>query len=142
MAKKIIAAGGLVRNEKNELLMILRKGHWDLPKGKMDEGETPEQCAVREVEEETGLANIELGTLISSTLHRYTENEEEIEKETFWYRMKVSGPQHLTPQAEENITDIRWVNNSSLPDYLTDTYRNIKDIISLENSRGQSHPNN
>lgn len=135
MAKKIIAAGGLVRNENNELLMIFRKGHWDLPKGKMDEGETPEQCALREVEEETGVENIELGTLISSTLHRYTENEEEIEKETFWYRMKVSGRQNLTPQTEENITDIRWVNNNALPEYLVDTYRNIKDIISLENSR-------
>ena len=62
MAKKtIIAAGGLVLNEKNELLMIFRRGFWDLPKGKVDEGETLEQCAVREVKEETGLQNIRLG---------------------------------------------------------------------------------
>jgi mutator protein MutT len=134
MAKKIIAAGGLVRNENNELLMILRKGHWDLPKGKMDAGETPEQCAVREVEEETGLQNIQLGEFISSTLHRYTENNEEIEKETFWYKMKVTGPQNLQPQAEENITDIHWVKNASLPEYLSQTYRNIRDIISLDRS--------
>src|SRR6476469_5765749 len=132
MAKRINAAGGLVRNEKNELLMILRKGHWDLPKGKMDAGETPEECAVREVEEETGLQNIELGDFISSTLHRYTENNEEIEKETFWYKMRVKEPQQLKPQAEENITDIHWVNSAALPEYISKTYRNIRDIISLD----------
>ena len=57
MPVKIIAAGGLVTNENNELLMIFRRGKWDLPKGKLDKGETIEECAIREVEEETGIGN-------------------------------------------------------------------------------------
>src|SRR5438046_1555734 len=43
--------GGLVINEKDEVLMIFRRGKWDLPKGKIDQGESIEQCAVREVKE-------------------------------------------------------------------------------------------
>ena len=43
----IKAAGGLVKNEKGEYLFIFRRGSWDLPKGKLDKGETIEQCAVR-----------------------------------------------------------------------------------------------
>jgi ADP-ribose pyrophosphatase YjhB (NUDIX family) len=54
MQKIVMAAGGLVENEHGEILLIYRKKHWDLPKGKLDAGETLEECAVREVEEETG----------------------------------------------------------------------------------------
>lgn len=132
MAKKIVAAGGLVRNDRNELLMILRKGHWDLPKGKLDEGESIEQCAVREVEEETGLQEIQLGELISVTIHHYTENNEDIEKETHWYKMRVHGNPQLIPQAEENITDIHWVKNETLPQYTATTYKNIREVIEKE----------
>src|SRR5687768_2564827 len=49
----VLAAGGLVQNEKEELLMIYRKGKWDLPKGKLDKNEKLEDCALREVMEET-----------------------------------------------------------------------------------------
>src|ERR1041385_2734909 len=42
----IIAAGGLVLNEKDELLIIFRRGKWDLPKGKVDKGESVEDCAI------------------------------------------------------------------------------------------------
>ena len=72
MEKKIIkAGGGLVLNEKGELLMIYRRGKWDLPKGKLDEGETIEECAVREVMEETGVVNVERGELITIGHHEY-----------------------------------------------------------------------
>ena len=67
----IVAAGGLVWNEKNELLMIFRQGKWDLPKGKLDDGETIEECAVREVVEETGLKEVKLGGFIGITQHEY-----------------------------------------------------------------------
>lgn len=135
MAKKIVAAGGLVRNDQNELLMILRKGHWDLPKGKLDEGETIEECAVREVEEETGLQQLQLGDLISVTVHHYTENNEEIEKETHWYKMRVHGNPKLIPQAEENITDIHWVSDARLHEYTATTYKNIREVIGKERKR-------
>ena len=132
MAKKIQAAGGLVRNENQELLMIYRRGHWDLPKGKLDEGETPEVCAIREVEEETGAKNLKITRFIATTTHSYVENGEPVEKETFWYSMEAHGPQQLVPQAEENITDIGWVNKTSLQSHLDKTFQNIKDIIQME----------
>ena len=54
----VVAAGGLVQNEKKEILLIFRRGKWDLPKGKLDKGEKLEVCAIREVEEETGLQKV------------------------------------------------------------------------------------
>lgn len=126
---KIIAAGGIVENENKEILLIFRRGKWDLPKGKLDEGETIEECAVREVEEETGLRSIQQGELIEVTLHNYIEKGTEIEKETYWYAMKVEGEQKLVAQTEEDIEDIKWVKESELPVYLANTYNNIIDII-------------
>jgi ADP-ribose pyrophosphatase YjhB (NUDIX family) len=130
MDKTIVAAGGIVENEKGELLMIFRKQHWDLPKGKLDEGETIEECAVREVEEETGLQNVELGELIDITLHRYEENNASVTKKTYWYKMNASSDNKLTPQVEEDIHEIKWVKKNELHSYLENTYLNIKYIIS------------
>ena len=129
MMIKIIAAGGIVENENKEILLIFRRGKWDLPKGKLDEGETIEECAVREVEEETGLRSIQQGELIEVTLHNYIEKGTEIEKETYWYAMKVEGEKKLVAQTEEDIEDIKWVKESELPEYLANTYNNIIDII-------------
>jgi 8-oxo-dGTP pyrophosphatase MutT (NUDIX family) len=67
----IIAGGGIVTNELGELLMIFRRGKWDLPKGKLDEGESIEDCAIREVEEETGVKNLKLGAKLLVTEHEY-----------------------------------------------------------------------
>ena len=105
----IRAAGGLVFNEKEEALLIFRRGKWDLPKGKLDEGESLHECAVREVEEETGLKNVKLLSFLTTTYHTYEEDGKQILKESHWYRMEVKGKQTLTPQTEEDITDIRWV---------------------------------
>jgi ADP-ribose pyrophosphatase YjhB (NUDIX family) len=129
MEKVIMAAGGLVENEKGELLLIFRKKHWDLPKGKLDSGESLEECAVREVEEETGLKNVQLGELIDVTLHQYEENSESITKKTAWYKMRGSSGDTLTPQTEEQIEDIRWVAPSGLEPYMQNTYANIIHII-------------
>lgn len=129
MAHKIIAGGGIVENEKKRILFQFRRGKWDLPKGKLDEGETIEECAVREVEEETGLRNIELGELVGVTHHFYTENGNDIEKETHWFAMKISGPQTLAPQVEEDITELRWVAENELHDYLSNTFKNIVEIV-------------
>ncbi len=64
----IQAGGGLVLNEKNELLMIFRRGKWDLPKGKIDAGETIDMTALREVSEETGLTKLQLQNLPKSKI--------------------------------------------------------------------------
>ncbi|NCI46344.1 NUDIX hydrolase [Sediminibacterium soli] len=127
----IIAAGGLVLNEKNELLMIHRRGKWDLPKGKLDKGESIEQCAVREVEEETGLRNIRLGQLIGIGYHEYFDKYlgEDVIKESHWYAMTADSTQPLIPQTEEDIADIRWVKDAELRKCLENTYPNILDIV-------------
>lgn len=129
MPVKIIAAGGIVENEEGKILFQHRRGKWDLPKGKLDDGETIEECAVREVEEETGLQNIGLGELIDITYHNYIEKETDIEKETHWFAMKVSGMQKLTPQTEEGISELRWVAENELEYYLSNTFSNIIEIV-------------
>jgi 8-oxo-dGTP pyrophosphatase MutT (NUDIX family) len=129
MAERIVAAGGIVENEDGKILLQYRRGKWDLPKGKLDNGETIEDCAVREVEEETGLRNIILGELVGITHHLYTEKQKEIDKETHWYAMKVKGQQKLVPQIEEDIMELRWVGENDLQEYLSDTYPNIIEIV-------------
>ena len=129
MPVKIVAAGGIVENEEGKILFQYRRGKWDLPKGKVEEGEAIEECAVREVEEETGLQNIELGELIGITHHSYTERGENIDKETHWFAMKVSGEQQLTPQTEEDILELRWAAENELKYYLSNTFPNIIEIV-------------
>lgn len=128
MEKIIMAAGGVVQNEKGELLFIFRKKHWDLPKGKLDEGEKLEACAIREVQEETGLSNVQLGKFIDTTVHEYVEDGEHITKKTAWYLMKGSSLDTLVPQTEEHIEDIRWISPDSVNDYLGNSYPNIVQI--------------
>jgi 8-oxo-dGTP pyrophosphatase MutT (NUDIX family) len=132
MQKKIIlAGGGLVRNDKGELLMIYRRGKWDLPKGKLDEGESIEACAVREVMEETGLANVVLGALVDISYHEYFDPylKEEVIKETHWFAMRAKGEQVLTPQSEEDITEIKWVSGNVLEACLRDSYDNVVSVV-------------
>ena len=125
----IRAAGGLIENEKNEILMIFRRGKWDLPKGKLDNGETLEACAVREVQEETGLKNVDLNKFITTTFHTYNEFGRHILKESHWYSMKASSFQPLQPQTEEDILQIEWVKPAALGEKLSNTFPSVKDVI-------------
>lgn len=105
--KFIEAAGGVVFNGKNEILTIFRRGYWDLPKGKIDPGETSEIAAIREVREETGLNEITLGAHLTDTWHTYRTKKKRILKKTYWYRMETSEIE-LTPQTEEDIEAAAW----------------------------------
>ncbi|WP_051408531.1 NUDIX hydrolase [Sediminibacterium sp. C3] len=131
--KVIRAGGGLLLNENHELLMIFRRGSWDLPKGKLDEGETMEACALREVEEETGVGNLLLGELLGMTRHQYFDPyiQEEVIKETHWYSMNVKGSPALIPQTEEDITDIRWVPLQEVSELLKNSFDTIREITGL-----------
>ena len=131
--KKLIAGGGLVQNDKGELLLIYRRGKWDLPKGKLDAGETIEDCAVREVMEETGLVAIVLGQLIEISYHEYFDPylQEDVIKETHWFTMLANGQQLLTPQTEEDITAIKWVMGAELEACLLNSYANVVEVIKL-----------
>ena len=127
----IVAAGGLVANKAGELLMIFRRGKWDLPKGKLDKGETIEQCAVREVQEETGLKNIILDKPAGTTYHDYydTYKKTDVTKQTHWFLMHIDEEQDLVPQTEEDISEIKWVGKIDLAECLKNTYPNIIEII-------------
>ena len=127
----VTAAGGLVENEKGELLLIFRRGKWDLPKGKVDKGETLEQCAVREVEEETGLKNITLKKSIGITYHTYDEFGKHMLKDSHWYLMKVKGVQELIPQTEEDIVELKWVKKKDLRNYMSNIFPSVKDVLEL-----------
>jgi 8-oxo-dGTP pyrophosphatase MutT (NUDIX family) len=125
----IIAAGGLVTNERGDLLFIFRKGKWDLPKGKSEGKESPEECAVRETEEETGLRQVTLDSFLTTTFHTYVENGKKILKETHWYRLQITGDQQPLPQTEEQITAVEWAVPTSLERYLSNTYPSILDVL-------------
>jgi 8-oxo-dGTP pyrophosphatase MutT (NUDIX family) len=130
--KKILAAGGLVINQNNELLMIYKRSKWDLPKGHVDKNETFKTCALREIKEETGLTDISITRFIGITEHEYYDgllNEDAI-KEIHWFEMKANKDEPLHPQLEESIEWIRWVSKSDLGKYLHNSYSNIRDIIS------------
>ena len=125
----IRAAGGLVRNDRNQLLLIFRRGKWDLPKGKLDEGETLEACAVREVEEETGLKNIRLEGPLVVTWHTYHQGTRFMLKESHWYTMTAPGDQPLVPQTEEDILEIKWVAPDALNEYTGHVFPAIIDVL-------------
>ena len=125
----IVAAGGLVKNEREEILMIFRRGKWDLPKGKMDEGETFENCAKREVEEETGLQNPEIIKPLKITYHTYVQFGKHNLKETHWYLMKAKADEKLVPQTEEEISEIIWVKKEDLQPYLQNTFPTIEIVL-------------
>lgn len=122
------AAGGYVLNAENALLVFYRRGCWDMPKGKIDPGETPEEAAVREVQEETSLLNVKLGSFLMHTYHTYTQGGRRILKKTWWYRMTTTD-RHTIAQKEEDIEEIAWV----LPDEwirsTSDVYQSIRDVI-------------
>lgn len=128
--KVLEAAGGFVQNAQNELLVFYRRGSWDLPKGKIDDGETPEQAAVREVQEETGLVNLTLGAFLTHTYHTYVLKGERILKKTWWYRMKTTDSQ-LIPQTEEDIEEICWVEPKSWLASGVEVYPNIQEVIEI-----------
>lgn len=126
---EVNAAGGLVRNKRGDYLLISRFGLWDLPKGHQEKGEDISTCAMREVEEETGIHELELHDLICITDHCYLRNNIWHLKHTYWYDMLYTNPLDLTPQSEEDIAKAAWVAKSSLPPYLVNTFPSIAEVF-------------
>ena len=128
--KIIHAAGGIVNNENDDILMIFRYGCWDFPKGKVEEGEEWETAAVREVEEETGLHDIILQNPLPNTYHTYILHDTPILKITHWYAMQAPA-QSLVPQTEEDISQAVWVARSEVSDRLSDSYLSLKGLWTM-----------
>lgn len=124
-----IAAGGVVQNEEGKLLFIYRKKRWDLPKGRIDKGETLEGAAKREVKEETGVKKIKVGKLAGVTYHVFKRNNRYQLKETHWFFMKTSYKGVLTPEFKEDITKASWKNKSKTAKAIKKTYPNIEDLF-------------
>ncbi|MEM9918256.1 MAG: NUDIX domain-containing protein [Bacteroidota bacterium] len=125
----IKAAGGVVVNTVGQTLMIYRRGFWDLPKGKIDPGEGKKEAAIREVQEETGLEELEIGKRLTHTLHTYKDRKgRRVLKTTYWYPMQ-SPVAPLKPQLEEDIEQAIWVD---LPTFLQEgkkIYKSILDVL-------------
>lgn len=135
---RIDAGGGVVfRTDRGvcSILLIFRRGVWDLPKGKLEPGESLESCALREVEEETGAHPLQIVSSLQTTHHSYTEREESIEKVTHWYAMEHTGSPHdLAPQAEEQIEGVAW---APLDEALEQVeYENLKEILRRFKKKG------
>lgn len=132
----IDAAGGVVRHTDGRVLLIHRRGFWDLPKGKPESGETIEETALREVEEETGLTGLRLGTPVeldgfagNCTYHSYQEAGETVLKASHWYHMETDFEGTPQPQEEEGITEVRWVAPEELPRYYPEMYPSVVDVL-------------
>lgn len=124
------AAGGIVSNKYEEMLVIFRKGKWDLPKGKKEDSEDFSVCAIRETQEETGVTCELSGHNPFITHHLYIENDHWIHKETWWYKMTALDSTFLIPQPAEGITVVRWANAKFLNGKVfPNTYPLIREVL-------------
>ncbi|MBD2702759.1 NUDIX domain-containing protein [Spirosoma sp. BT702] len=129
--KVIKAAGGVVFKGKKMLLMF-RRGVWDLPKGKLDDGESSKRGAAREVTEETGV-RAAIGDRICTTWHTYTQNGNRILKRTKWYRMTLLDDSRMTPQIDEDIEKLAWFDQREAKQALTNSFSSIRYVIDSVN---------
>tara|TARA_B100000780_G_scaffold78168_1_gene52993 strand:+ start:2502 stop:3080 length:579 start_codon:yes stop_codon:yes gene_type:complete len=126
--KVVKAGGGIVTNSKQETLFIFRRNKWDLPKGKMDDGESIEYTAVREVQEETGIKNLAISSFFMNTYHIFKKENKYFLKETSWFNMKSDYDGELHPELSEGITKVVWKNKADTKK-IKNTFPNIKLLI-------------
>jgi 8-oxo-dGTP pyrophosphatase MutT (NUDIX family) len=115
-----------------EILFIYRNDKWDLPKGKIEKNESIEECAIREVWEETGVEDLKITKLITKTYHVFKRNGKLKLKETWWYEMHTSYTGELTPQPSEGIEKVKWKNFAKSQKALQGSYENIKLLFPKE----------
>ncbi len=127
--KVINAAGGLVINSKGEFLLINRRGHWDLPKGKCDENESDEMTAIREVSEETGISGLQISRFLTNTYHTYNLNGQAVLKRTAWFEMLYKDNQPLIPQFQEDIVEAKWIGQDVLDGFLNKSYQTVREVF-------------
>jgi 8-oxo-dGTP pyrophosphatase MutT (NUDIX family) len=133
--KVIEAAGGLVKNNAGEILFIHRLGVWDLPKGKAEKGESIEETAIREVEEECAITPLKVIRQLQPTYHTYWLKSKLILKKTFWYEMLYEGVDKPKPQYEEDIIKAEWIADSDLEKVYKNTYPSIIEVLYEEKNR-------
>ena len=125
----INAAGGLVKKPNDQILFIFRYGKWDLPKGKMEEGETVNETALREVAEETGVAGLKITKELIPTFHTYKMDGKRVIKKTHWFEMTFADDSQILPQAIEDITVVKWLNQKDIPWAMRDSYASVIELL-------------
>jgi 8-oxo-dGTP pyrophosphatase MutT (NUDIX family) len=125
----IEAAGGVVKNNHSEILVIFRYNKWDLPKGKIDKKESPEKAAIREIHEECGITGHKVVRSLTETFHTYTEKHKPILKKTYWFEFFYDGKEELKPQAKESILKALWSKPKELNFLFESTYESIKEVL-------------
>ena len=126
--KVVKAGGGIVKNTNDETLFIYRRNKWDLPKGKMDKGETIDQTALREVKEETGIKNLSIIDFKMNTYHVFKKGKEYRLKETSWFNMLSTHVGSFSPESKEGITKVVWKSNKKIKK-IKNTFPNIKLLL-------------
>lgn len=125
----IEAAGGFIKKDR-EFLFIHRHGRWDLPKGKLEKGETIEVAAIRECEEECGVKQLSIVAPLPSTFHIYPYKNGHALKQTYWFYMQTDYALPLIPQLEEDIDAVKWFAEKDIGSIvLKDTYYTISDTV-------------
>ena len=128
----VVAGGGKVYNEKKDILFIHRNGKWDLPKGKIEKKETIANCAIREVEEETGVRGLIINRFLQRTYHVFKRDGEYRLKLTYWFEMYSEYKGVLTPQDEEGIKKVKWKSFKKSKKALKNTYGAIEQLFPME----------
>ncbi|MCM8567951.1 NUDIX domain-containing protein [Gramella jeungdoensis] len=136
--KVITAAGGMVVNPEKEILFIYRNNRWDLPKGKIEKNEDVKTCAIREVEEETGVQGLKITRFITRTYHVFRRKGKLRLKETYWYEMYTEYDGELVPELNEGIKKAKWKNFEKSQKALKKSYANIKMLFPEKYLAGKS----
>jgi 8-oxo-dGTP pyrophosphatase MutT (NUDIX family) len=125
------AAGGIIQDFSGRMLLIFRRGHWDLPKGKIDNGESPLQAAIREIEEETGVAGLEKQSALPFTYHLYNLNQQWFLKKTHWFLFRSSSDVVLKLQSEEDIEEAKWMPPNEIRANWNEIYPSLRPLIDV-----------
>lgn len=124
--EKLYTAGGIVQKNE-EFLVIKRDGIWDLPKGKIEKGESKKRAAVREIEEECGIRKPQIVSKLTSTYHTYEFKGKKVLKENTWYHLLYDGDDKLRPQEEEGISKVKWVSEKKF--FSMKSFPSIEEVI-------------
>ncbi|MBQ6083694.1 MAG: NUDIX domain-containing protein [Bacteroidales bacterium] len=122
------AAGGVVIID-NQFVAIQRHDIPDLPKGHIEKGESPEVAALREVEEETGITDLEIIKELPSTWHCYLLDNQWTIKKTSWFLMRTKSGMKNVPQTEEGISKVYLVDKERVGDFKKNTFESLKTLV-------------
>jgi 8-oxo-dGTP pyrophosphatase MutT (NUDIX family) len=123
------SAGGIVFNKYGQVLLIRKNSVWDLHKGKIEKGETPEDAAIREVHEECGLDNLFIVQHIKDTYHIFKRSGKKFLKKTYWYKMIYKGYKEPKPLKSEGITKIQWFDTDKLDQVFQFMHPNLVPLL-------------